>query len=301
MSDVIIDFDSLPPPQVIEEVKYEEIYASMVARFQQGVPDYGGIFDGSLLESDPVAKVLEDFAYREFLLRQRINAAAQANMLPFAEDADLDMLAAFYGVYRNVVQEQDLTAYPPKLLVMESNASLRARVVDRLRGWSTAGSEYHYRYWARKDIGTVQNVSVTSPVGGLVRVAVLGNEGDGVPSEATLAQVRAQLLRDDVKVLTDTVEVVAGRRRDISVEATMYLYSDTPYRVYEELLASFPTRFRQLRLLGRDVTISWLQAQLMPSGAHSVVLTSPNADAIIDTDEFPHLANFKLTFGGRRD
>lgn len=301
MSDAIIDFSNLPAPTVIEAVTYESIYASMTSRFIAGVPDYGGIIDGVLLESDPVAKVLEDYAYREFLLRQRINEAAQANMLPFAEKADLDMLAAFYGVYRNVVQEQDLTAYPPKLLIMESDTSLRARVVDKLRGWSTAGSEYHYRYWARKDIGAVQNVSVTSPEGGLVRVAVLSTEGDGVPSEATLKLVRDQLLRNDVKVLTDTVEVVAGRRVDIMVNATMFLYSDTPYRVFEETQTAFPTTFRQLRLLGRDVTTSWLQSQLMPSGAHSVSLSSPAVDTSIDTDEFPHLAGFTLVFGGRRD
>lgn len=301
MSDVIIDFDNLPPPQVIEEVNYEAIYAEHVARFITGVPDYGGLIDGRLLESDPVAKVLEDFAYREFLLRQRINASAQANMLPFAERADLDMLAAFYGVYRNVVQEQDLNAIPPKLLVMESDPSLRARVVDRLRGWSTAGSEYHYRYWARKDIGDVQNVSVTSPIGGLVRVAVMSALGDGVPSEALLATVRAQLNRTDVKVLTDTVEVVAGKRKDIHVAGKLYLYNDTPKRVYDELVEGFPARFAALRILGRDVTVSWLQAQLMPSGSHSVVLEGFSDDVLVADDEFPYLASFSLEFGGRRD
>ncbi len=46
------------------------------------------------LESEPIVKNLQENTYREVLLRQRINEAAQAAMLAYAIGSDLDQLAA---------------------------------------------------------------------------------------------------------------------------------------------------------------------------------------------------------------
>ncbi|NUV25651.1 hypothetical protein MS6204_04603 [Escherichia coli] len=42
------------------------------------------------LESEPATKLLQENAYRELLLRQRINEAAQAVMVAYAMGGDLD-------------------------------------------------------------------------------------------------------------------------------------------------------------------------------------------------------------------
>ncbi|MFP3028328.1 MAG: baseplate assembly protein J, partial [Wolbachia sp.] len=61
----------------------------------------------ALVESDPAIKVLEVAAWRELLLRERINEVAKSNLLKFAKGEDLDNLAEFYGVERQKEEEDE--------------------------------------------------------------------------------------------------------------------------------------------------------------------------------------------------
>ena len=175
-----IDLSSLPAPGIIEELDFEVILRAMrddlVARF----PPIAPVID---LQSEPARKLLEVCAYRELLLRQRVNDAARANLLAFAGTTDLDHLASFYGVTR---------------LTEETDTALRLRVQQRIQGWSNAGGAAHYRYWALTADERVSDAAVSSPSAGIVRIAVLSAEGDGASSEDLPTAVRAIVLRDDV-------------------------------------------------------------------------------------------------------
>ena len=70
-----VDLSRLPPPTVIEALDFETIYAEALGQFQTYFPG----FDATV-ESDPVVKLLQLFAYRELVLRQRVNDAARAVM-----------------------------------------------------------------------------------------------------------------------------------------------------------------------------------------------------------------------------
>ncbi len=87
-----IDLSKLPAPKLIEELDYEVILAEMRAKMRELCPEWTGYE----LESDPANKVLEVAAYREMLIRQRVNEAACGVMVAFATGSDLDHLAAFY-------------------------------------------------------------------------------------------------------------------------------------------------------------------------------------------------------------
>ena len=92
------------------------------------------------LESEPVTKLLQENAYRELLLRQRINEAAQAVMVAYAMGGDLDQLAANYNVKRLTVTPADDDAVPPVAAVMESDEALRLRVcLQPLKGFLLLG------------------------------------------------------------------------------------------------------------------------------------------------------------------
>ncbi len=292
----IIDYDKIPLPTVIEDVKYETIFNEMVAAFRLESPEYV-----NLLESDPIMKLIGTHAYRELLLRQRINDAARANMLPFATGSDLDMLGAFYEVKRNILISEDLTVSPIVLEVMESDGSYRERIRDRLRGWSTAGGEYHYKFWARKDIAEVFDVAVSSPTGGKVKISVMSTVGDALPSDELLAEVQAQVERPDVVMLTDTVEVVKPTQVPLDVVAVITLLSDTPTRVFDEIVNGFETSFKSLQKLGRDVTRGWLLDVMFVEGVYNVDLPSPLATLVIDDHEYPVLNSVSITFGGRKE
>lgn len=89
-------------PNIIEKLSYEEIFS----RIKEELVRRDETFS-ALVESDPAMKVLEVAAWRELLLRQRINEAVKSNLLKFATGEDLDNLAEFYGVEREKEEEDE--------------------------------------------------------------------------------------------------------------------------------------------------------------------------------------------------
>lgn len=274
-----IDFSSIPDPTIIEALDFETILGEMIADLQSRDPSYTEI-----LESDPGVKILEVAAARELILRQRINDALQATLLRYAGGADLDNLAAFYGVTR---------------LADETDAALRARTIDRIMGSSAAGGVSWYRYHAMTASSDVRDVSVSSPEPGAVLVSVLSNTGNGAASAALLEAVDDVVQSDSVRVITDTVTVTGATITTVPVTAQVYLYPDTPSSVFDNLQAQLTAAFNATAGLGWDVTRTWLIAQLHPSGVQRVVLTAPAADVICGPSTAPALGAVTLTMAGR--
>ncbi len=70
---------------IVEKPNSEEIFSRMKEELVRRDETFSG-----LVESDPAMKVLEVAAWRELLLRQRINEAVKGNLLKFATGEDLD-------------------------------------------------------------------------------------------------------------------------------------------------------------------------------------------------------------------
>ncbi|GHT57661.1 hypothetical protein FACS18945_2480 [Bacteroidia bacterium] len=164
-----VDLSSLPAPKVVEELSFEAIFQELLADFKSRRPDYD-----ALLESDPVIIALECSAYRELLLRHRINEAAKANMLAYATGSDLDNLAAFYGIER---------------MEDESDERLRYRTNLALEGLTTAGSEKAYLFHALTASPSVRSASVQTPAAGQVVITILSIDGNGAADAELLAAV----------------------------------------------------------------------------------------------------------------
>ena len=273
------DLASLPTPAVIETLSFETIFSELQAEFQSRYPDYS-----ALLASDPAVKLLEVAAYREVLLRNRVNAAAKASLLAFATDSDLDHLAAFYGVTR---------------LTDETDGALRLRTRQRIIGFANAGGAAHYRYWALSASPDVADVEVDSPEPGRVRISVLAKgEADTVP-DAVLDAVRAVVLRDDIRVLTDTVEVVPAELIPVTVTARVWLYPDTPMVAFDAIGARFKEALAAHSGLGWDLTPSWVIGELQRPGVHKVELLVPTTDIRANANQAERLIHLNLEFAGR--
>lgn len=97
-----IDFSRLAQPQMIESLNYEAILAdrkaALIARFN--IDEQDGIRAILDRESEPLTKFVEENAYRELVLRSRINTAARACLLAYATGSDLDHIAANFNVKR---------------------------------------------------------------------------------------------------------------------------------------------------------------------------------------------------------
>ena len=281
MIDSAINLAGLARPGIIEELDVEQIVSQMRDHLVTLFPDIQHVID---LESEPARKLIEVFAYREVLVRSRVNDTARAQLLAFAGGSDLDHLGAFYGVTR---------------LSGEPDEHMRVRVQQRIKGWANAGGAEHYRYWALTSSERVRDASVWSPSDGVVRIAILASDNGGQADAALIQAVEAVVLRDDVRVLTDTVEIVPATIFVKDVEATIHLHSDTPAEVIDEIRVSFPAAVEAARGLGWDFMRSWIVSNMHPGGVHRVVLAQPVADTRVGPTECIALGDVQINFGGR--
>ena len=297
----LIDLSQLPPPNVVEALDYETILAqrkaALVARYPADKQaDVAAVL---ALESEPLTKFLEESAYRELLLRQRINEAARAVMLAYAQGADLEHIAALFGVFRLVIKPADPIAGTPAM--MESDADLRQRVQLAPQSFSVAGPEGAYRSHARDADGRVLDASATSPTPGEVCVTVLSREGDGTAPADLLAKVEAALRSDDVRPLTDFVTVQSAAILPYDVVAILHLFPGPDSSVVvAEARRRLAIYVEACHRLGRVVARSGLDAALHVAGVERVDLQYPADDIRADLTQAPYCIGVDVKSGAQR-
>jgi phage-related baseplate assembly protein len=280
-----IDLSQLPAPNVVELLDFEQILAERKAALISLYPveEQADIAARLQLESEPLTKLLQENAYRELILRQRINDATRAVMLAFAQGADLEHLGALLEVARLLITPADLTAVPPTPAVYEADSRYRQRIQLALEGFTTAGSVGAYTFHALSASAVVKDVDISSSVPGVVTVTVLSTEADGTPAPELLSLVNAALNAEDVRPLCDTVKVLAAQIETYAVEATLTFYPGPDMAL---VLAASEAAVRSYvdthHRLGHDITRSGLFAALHQPGVQNVVLTAPAADVVID-------------------
>jgi len=276
---VTIDLTLLSAPDVVETLSFETIFAAMLSDLRAR----DTVFD-ALVESDPAYKILEVCAYREVLIRARVNDAAKSVMLAYAAGTDLDHLAAAYGVDR---------------LTDETDDALRLRVQLAPESWTCAGSAGAYRYHALSASAAVADATVDSPSAGEVVVTILSSAGDGAPSAELLTAVTAALSAETVRPLTDNVTVKAAEILPYSISAVLTLYTGPDAEVVRSTSEMAAVAFAAAQhKLGRDVTLSGLYAALHQAGVQNVRLVSPAADIEIDSDQASYCTSVAVTIGG---
>jgi phage-related baseplate assembly protein len=274
-----IDLSRLPAPNVVEKLDFEQILAAMKADL---ISRDNSLADALQLESEPLVKLLEVCAYRELLLRQRINDASRAVMLATATGNDLDHLAALFGVERQLIDAGDTKAQPPIPPTFEKDERLRYRVPLALRSVSTAGALASYRYHALDASAQVKDVAISSPAPGQVVITILSNDNHGVPDDALLAAVIERLNDKTVRPLTDQVFVQSAKIINYKVIAKLSVNpgpdAEVVRQTAEQQLREYVTaRYR----LGCDITLSGLYASLHPAGIERVYLEQPTNDQTI--------------------
>lgn len=254
-------------PNIIEPLNFEEIFSRMKEELVRRDESFT-----ALVESDPAIKILEVAAWRELLLRERINEAVKGNLLKFATGEDLGNLAEFYGVEREKEEEDE---------------RFRKRVKAKIKGWSTGGN---YRYQALSADSRVKDALVESPIPGKVQISILSTQ-TGIVLEELLEIVRKQVTRDDIRVLTDTVTVIGCNITEIDIHSRM---SISPIISKEEIKKQFIEKFEASRRLGWNVTKSWIIANLFVDGVENVELIEPKEDVVVLGNECAALRKLKV-------
>jgi phage-related baseplate assembly protein len=287
-----VDLAALPEPEVVEGLSYASILAEMRADLEG--KGYTGFVAG-----DPAVAVLEVAAYREMILRQRVNDAARQVMVAFSAGTNLDHLAAFYGVERGDG---------------ESDASLLARLLLAPAGFSVAGPTRAYEFHARTvDPDAIADVAVLSPTPGIVRVVVLpATDMDTGPLNALLLEIEIALNDEAIRPLCDTVEVIAATALDRRVSVQYWLFPGAASEPAEAAMTTALEEYSAQRVIGRDVMRSKMAALAHVEGVHSVVvtlqeLTAPDTwadlpgDEFVDDEHWARLAEPVFAFEGFRE
>jgi len=272
-----IALDKLPAPDVVEQIDYEQVLSDMVTDLLTRAPE---LADTIALESEPLRKLLEVCAYRETLLRQRVNEASKAVMLASAQGGDLDQIAANYQVQRLLIDAGDPDAVPPVPPTYEDDANLRRRVQLSFEGFSTAGPEGAYIFHALSADADVRDASATSPEPGDVLITILSTHGDGAAPPALLSDVEAFLSAEDVRPLTDRVSVQSAQINRYTIEAILQVSSSGPdTRVVQDVAIQQVSELSHLRhRIGQGVPLSAIYAALHQPGVISVDLKQPQTD-----------------------
>ena len=297
----IIDLNQLPAPDVVEELDYESILAGRKATLISLYPadQQEAIARTLALESEPLTKFLEENAYRETIWRQRVNEAARAVMLAYAQGSDLDVIAANNNTERLIVAPADDTTLPPTPAVMESDTDLRLRAQQAFEGLSVAGPTGAYEYHGRSADGRVADISVISPTPACVTITVLSREGDGSAGADLLEAVEKALNAEDVRPVGDRVTVQAAAIVPYQIDAKLFFYpgpeAEPIRQAAEQQLQDYISSQRRL---GRDIRQSAIYAALHVEGVQRVELTAPLADLVLDKHQASYCTQYRITTGG---
>jgi phage-related baseplate assembly protein len=275
-----IDFARLPPPDVIETIEYE----SLLQVYKDQVLSKNSKLAAALsLEQSPTNIILEAEAYGEMLVRARVNAAARAVMLAFSKGADLDNLAAFFGVDRATGETDD---------------SLRRRAQMAPEAFTTAGSEGAYIFQAlTADPAIIRDATAVklNDKGG-VQICVMANGTNPVPTTETILKVRDRLNSKGIRPLTDVISVVPVKVLKQQIVANISLYPGPDAAL---VMADIGIALNKVRanvsLIGRDLTRSALISALNQEGVQSVDLISPAENVVVDTNQCAYIESATIT------
>jgi phage-related baseplate assembly protein len=214
----VINPAQLPAPNAIEPLDVERLLSERMEDFQTRADQAGFPYDVGGLETDPIKIDQEAHAYRELLMRARVNSAIRAVLPAYAQGADLEAIAARANVTRQIVTPANPTTGEPA--VYETDAALLVRYLTSF-AVPSAGSEDGYIYRAITAAPTLRDVAVVGPEthgrAGRAEVYLLSEGGLATPS-ATVDAVRAALSARNAKPLTDWLVVAPASITAYSVE-----------------------------------------------------------------------------------
>ncbi|KVD90263.1 baseplate assembly protein [Burkholderia stagnalis] len=295
----LIDLSSLPVPDALDALDFETLYArrkaALIALWP--TPEQAEIAATVALESEPLARLLQENCYRELVMRQRINDAVRAVMLAYAQGSDLDQRAALFGIQRLVVTPADPANDIPA--VYEDDDALRRRIQLAPQGFSVAGPSAAYESKALAVDGRLLDAKATRPQPGDVLVTLLSRDGDGTADDALCRKVEAALAAEDQRPLNDTVLARPAEIVRYRIRAKGYTRSAVGADV---LIAQATKNARayadKVRRLGVGVAESAIKGVCQAAGLSRTELIEPAGDLPIGPTQASFCVDVVIEYGG---
>jgi len=169
----------------------------------------------------------------------------------------------------------------------ETDDHLRSRIQAAPNQFSVAGPEGAYRFFALSADSSIGDAQVLSPAPGQVTVCILTGpitaqpapspNPSGIASATLIGKLATALSADNVRPLTDTVNVTGVTEVDYAIAGTITLYADAEpvatMAAANEAAANFAIALASR--IQRDLVPSQIIEALSVSGVYQVALTSP--------------------------
>lgn len=297
-----IDFSQLAPPDIIETIDYEAILLErkndLIAKFNDDEKDK--IAEILNRESEPLTKFLEENAYRETVLRSRINTSARALLLAFATKNDLDQIGANFNVKRLIITPADNTKTPPTPAVYESDDAFRERIQLAFDTLSVAGPEAAYKKIARDSDGRVGDVTVVSPQPAYITLTILQADSQNGSASAELIQIVEKAVNaEDKRPIGDRVTVQSAQVVDYSINAKLFIGKDPEAAtLLHQAIKNVTDYATKQKRLGRSIRMSAIYAALHIDGVSRVELNSPATDVVLTAAQASYCTNISVVIGG---
>lgn len=160
----------------------------------------------------------------------------------------------------------------------ETDDSLYKRYREALATYSTAGPEGAYKFFAQTASVGIADVKAESPRPGVAEIRVLMENGE-LPQEETLQKIEKILSADDIRPLTDKVQVKAAEKVNYQIDVTYYTLKNGIRGAEEEAKAVNEAVEQYIKWqsekMGRDINPSMLYKFLMEAGVKRVEVRKP--------------------------
>lgn len=186
---------------------------------------------------------------------------------------------------------------------IQSDDSFREKIFLAPSGYSTAGPEDAYIYWAKAYSAAIGDIKVITPADDTVQLIILLKDGM-IPDIEFLNGLQEYLSDGNIKPMTELITVTAPEVVEYEVSGTYYINrsnKDDAVKIQAAVTAALDEYVSwQKEKIGRDLNPFHLQYLLVKAGVKRIELISPTYLDITDTAVA--IANvISLEYGGIED
>jgi phage-related baseplate assembly protein len=273
-------------PNVIDSPEYKAIFAEKMARFTALCRQSVAADFPEPTAADPSWHHLAEISLTELMIREKINAAAYAQLIKLSGDLDF----IFNGRIRS---GESFEAYRERMRGRKYEASSAGTVamykaLTFLHGEATIGIGSETRTASVQDCH-VQNVN------GELLIHIIVNSDAQDLRALVLGNLTEAFKNERVKPALDVVSFRHATTVPINISGTISLMPGfgADYRAIIE--NQFRARFEAEKRLGWAPAVSWISKELHQTGVRSVVLRSPVSNIPVQPERYPVIGTLNLT------
>lgn len=183
---------------------------------------------------------------------------------------------------------------------LETDESFAERIYLAPSGYSVAGPDDAYVYWAKTYSQMIGDVNVTSPNPVEVEIRFLMTDGE-LPTQTTITGLQEFLQDKKIRPLTDKVTVLAPEVVQFDINLTYYINKSDQSKAgtIQGLVAQAIAEYIQWQTytIGKDINPSELIKRIVAAGAKRVEVTTPVFTATPDTS-VARVGKQTISYGG---